>query len=264
MHRTHTGPGAIPTLLIAALTLGLPVIVQSAEPNHANSHPVRCDSAYKKKPVPAKELRTIVQSHGQWLEQREKPEYRRADLCQADLRQAKLADADLERAKLDGAILRQANLFQSNLEQANLAGADLTEAVLEESNLSGADLRHARLSNANLLRAIGDEAALYDATLTGAQLRESTFERAHFEGADLSSANLTNATFVDTFFYGANLHRAICERMASFTAANSTNVPSDVSAVEQTSSTFARAPLVTNRWMVGVATSTDNRLRTKS
>jgi len=73
-----------------------------------------CLSPYKNKPVPDKILKAIVESHGQWLDQRYNQDDRRADLCQADLRQAALDEANLERANLEGAILRQANLRQSN------------------------------------------------------------------------------------------------------------------------------------------------------
>ena len=112
--------------ILAPLVLALPAIIQAAEPSHASSHLTSCDSPYKKKTIPPKQLQAIVESHGQWLEQREKPEHRRADLCQADLRHAKLTGANLERARLEGVLLRQANLYQSNLSQASLSGADLS------------------------------------------------------------------------------------------------------------------------------------------
>src|SRR5215510_8265560 len=95
-----------------------------------------CLSPHKQKPVNQKTLRTIVQSHGQWLEQRHDQTYHRAELCQADLHRALLAGANLERANLEGANLQQANLYQSILIHAHLAGANLTKAGLEDSNLS--------------------------------------------------------------------------------------------------------------------------------
>src|SRR6185503_4368679 len=148
MNRTYAGICAVHVVLIGMLTVSIPAITQAAEPSKVSSHSTRCESTYKKKPVPPKQLQAIVESHGQWLEHRENHEFQRADLCQADLRHAKLAGADLERARLEGALLRQANLYQSNLSQASLAEADLTGAVLEDSNLVGADLRYAQLSNA--------------------------------------------------------------------------------------------------------------------
>src|ERR1700675_692449 len=105
------------TMILASLVLALPAITQATEASQAGSHPTRCESTYRKKAVLPKQLQAIVESHGQWLEQREKPEYHRADLCQADLRHAKLTGANLERARLEGAVLRQANLYQSNLSQ---------------------------------------------------------------------------------------------------------------------------------------------------
>ena len=157
----YAGVCAIYRVLIIVLTISMPAIIQAAEPSQASKHSARCESPYKKKPVPPKQLRAIVKSHGQWLEQRDNPGYRRADLCQADLQQAALTGVNLERAQLEEAILRQANLYQGNLSQASLSGADLTRTDLKDSNLTGADLRHARLSNADLSRVIGDEAALY-------------------------------------------------------------------------------------------------------
>ena len=114
--------------ILASLTLALPVITKAAESSQASSYATHCESAYKKKPVPANQLQAIVESHGRWLTQREKQEYQRANLCQADLRQAKLAGVNLERANLEGAVLREAHLPLSTLTQTRLAGADLTKA----------------------------------------------------------------------------------------------------------------------------------------
>ena len=97
MKSAYAGVCAVHTLLIAVLTISLPAITEAIEPSQAGSHSIRCESTYKKKPVPPKQLQAIVKSHGQWLEHRENHEFHRADLCQADLRQAKLARADLER-----------------------------------------------------------------------------------------------------------------------------------------------------------------------
>ena len=76
---------------------------------------------YKKKPVPPKQLQAIVESHGQWLEHREKPNINEQICVEADLRHAKLVGANLERANLEGAVLREAHLHQSILTQARLA-----------------------------------------------------------------------------------------------------------------------------------------------
>ena len=107
------------TMILASLVLALPLITHAAGPSQTGSHPIRCESTYKKKPVP-QAAAAIVESHGQWLEHRENPGFQRADLCQADLRHAKLAGADLERARLEGTLLSQANLRESDLSQASL------------------------------------------------------------------------------------------------------------------------------------------------
>jgi hypothetical protein len=107
------------TTILASLVLVLPAIIHAAGPSQAGSHSTRCESTYKKKPVPPKQLQAIVESHGQWLEHRENHEFKRADLCQADLRHAKLAGADLERARLEGTLLSQANLSESYLSRSH-------------------------------------------------------------------------------------------------------------------------------------------------
>ena len=134
-------PRTVSTMTLASLRLALLGITQAAEPSPASNPSTHCDSTHRKQPVPPKQLQAIVESHGQWLEHREKPEYQRANLCEADLRHAKLAGTNLERARMEGTLLRQANLSQSNLSQASLSGADLTRAILKDSNLVGADLR---------------------------------------------------------------------------------------------------------------------------
>ena len=128
------------TTILASLVLPLSAVIYAAEPNLTTSHPTRCESPYRKKPVPPKQLRAIVESHGQWLEHREKPEYQRANLCQADLRRAKLAGTNLERARLEGTVLPQANLYENNLSQTNLSQANLQEANLRGATFSEADL----------------------------------------------------------------------------------------------------------------------------
>ena len=93
MKSTQARVCAAQAMLIVMLTLSVTTLAHAAEPSHVSSHLTSCDSPYKKKPVPPKQLQAIVTSHEQWLEQREKPEYRRADLCQADLRKAKIGRA---------------------------------------------------------------------------------------------------------------------------------------------------------------------------
>jgi hypothetical protein len=71
------------TTILASLVLAPPAITHATEPSQADRHPTRCESTYRKKPVSPKQPQAIVESHGQWLEHREKPEYQRADLCQS-------------------------------------------------------------------------------------------------------------------------------------------------------------------------------------
>lgn len=92
----------------------------------------------------AVELKTILESHKEWLENTGGS---RADLRGADLRNANLYGADLRNANLRGADLRRANLRDANLCGANLRGANLCYADLRDANLCYADLRDANLEN---------------------------------------------------------------------------------------------------------------------
>ena len=56
MNRTHAGVCAVHTVLIAVLTISIPAITYAAGPSQASSHPTRCESPYRKKPVPLKQL----------------------------------------------------------------------------------------------------------------------------------------------------------------------------------------------------------------
>lgn len=86
-------------------------------------------------------LKNICELHVKWLN--DKPDGKRANLCNADLCGANLYDANLHGADLCGANLRNADLCGANLRGADLRSADLHGANLYGANLHGADLRGA-------------------------------------------------------------------------------------------------------------------------
>jgi hemoglobin-like flavoprotein len=100
-------------------------------------------------------------------------EFKKANLCRADLA---------------GAVICRANFSNANLRDANLRQADLREAVLLGVDLSGAELRWADLRDANLRWAILTNASLNGAKLDGADLRFSKLS-----GVDLDAVDLRNA-----------------------------------------------------------------------
>ena len=116
MNRTYAGVCAVHRVLIAVLTISIPAITHAAEPSQASGHPTRCESPYRKKPVPPKQLQAIVESHGQWLEHRGKPEHQRANLCQVDLRGATLTGAiGLTQAQIDTACVDEQTKLPAEL-----------------------------------------------------------------------------------------------------------------------------------------------------
>ncbi|HET9605991.1 MAG TPA: pentapeptide repeat-containing protein, partial [Nitrospira sp.] len=94
--------------LALGVLVGIAGLCWAETPAPSTSRTASCTSPYKKKAVPTKALRAIVQSHRQWLEERYNPNSHRADLCMADLHRAALNGADLERANLEGANLQHA------------------------------------------------------------------------------------------------------------------------------------------------------------
>jgi hemoglobin-like flavoprotein len=96
--------------------------------------------------------------------------------------------ANLCRAELAGAVIGRANFSNANLRDANLRQADLREAVLLGVDLSGAELRWADLRGTNLRWAKLTNASLNGAKLDGADLRF-----AKLSGVDLDAVDLRNA-----------------------------------------------------------------------
>lgn len=88
-----------------------------------------------------------------------------------------------DRSEFRGANLQERDLSGRDLSGYDLQGTDLSDAFLHKINLSGANLQGAKLFRANLLQA----------NLRGANLREVNLISADLSGADLTGADLTGA-----------------------------------------------------------------------
>lgn len=172
------------------------------------------------------ELLKGVEAWNKWREENPKvrPDFRGANINEADLRKANFRRADFKGADLTGADIRQADLADaylrgvrmgsyrrrsercdtpSKLGQAGLKTApypaDLRESNLKGANLSEADLRCVDLRDANLSHARLDDALLHKADLSGSNLSRS------YLGASLTQADLSGATLTGAYLNGANL-----------------------------------------------------------
>jgi uncharacterized protein YjbI with pentapeptide repeats len=157
-------------------------------------------------------LKAGVQRWGQWRNEHIdiRPDFRGADLRDANLAFAFLRDADLRKADLRGANLSDAYLNRADLRGADLRGvnfcdahfryADLRRTKLLNANFSRADFRSADLSAVNLSAVKLSNANLSDADLSGANLSD-----AHLDGAILNRTNLTGATLTRCSIYGISV-----------------------------------------------------------
>ncbi len=113
------------------------------------------------------ELRTIVETHKQWLEGKKSKKGKKASLERADLTAAKLQGANLSSAILQGADFDGAKFQGAILDGANLQDADLIGA-----NLSGADLRYSKRGTLTQLdQACGDTKTKLPDHLTDYKMR---------------------------------------------------------------------------------------------
>lgn len=135
------------------------------------------------------EIKELVRSA---REKKDKPNFRRKKLVEADLYRVDLAGADFTKADL-----RRADLTFANLEGAILSGAKLHKATLYRTHLKGANLQLAEL----------DEAILSYPTLTDADLSEVDLSKA--KKVDLDDAHMENVKLFATNLEGVNLNKAI-------------------------------------------------------
>src|SRR5688500_18348140 len=134
----HSLVAAIITSGVMATLFASPLNTHAAKPIPRASSAGICESALQRTRPAPKTVGAILQSHAQWVEDRESVRGRRANLCRTDLRGLRLAGANLERINLEGAMLTGTNLRNANLMQAHLKGANLSQAMLDDAMLEGA------------------------------------------------------------------------------------------------------------------------------
>ena len=136
--------------------------------------------------------------------------FRRADLDGAvldgaNLQGANLASADLSEIYFDiNPDFRAADLRNANFFKATLNGVDFSGAQLEEAKFDRAEMSAAIFDNAEL-----NEADMKDANLRGARFNGADVSDVNFSEADLSNASFQWADIEDTRFSEANLTGAI-------------------------------------------------------
>lgn len=140
---------------------------------------------------------------------RDRGEWRRLLLADADLRDTDLSELDLDECDLRGAVLDGArfigsNLVRSCLAGASLLGADFSYANLDRADMEGADATAASFASATLRRANLSLCRLHRADLSGADL-----SRANLYDGDLKAANLTGALAEMANFSGAVLEDTV-------------------------------------------------------
>lgn len=124
----------------------------------------------------------------------------------ANLQRAHLVAANLSKFYFDSKPdFRSADLKNANFYEASLNGVDFSEAELEEAKFNKAEMKAAIFTNADLTEADMNEANLQGAFFNGADVSDvdfsesdlsgATFQGADIEDADFTEANLTNANF---------------------------------------------------------------------
>lgn len=138
-----------------------------------------------------------------------RPNFRLADLRQANLVRAGLRCLDLAGADLRGARLVGAQLFGAALPRADLGDAHLEGADLRFADLTEARLVGAHLGGADLWRAVIVNADLFGADLSAARLAETALVGSRIDGTRFGPADLRAARFEASYIRRADLGEAI-------------------------------------------------------
>ena len=131
--------------------------------------------------------------------------WRRQNLCGADLSGLVLAGHDFTEAWLDAADMRGADLRNASLVHAVLAHADMTGCLLDGADLTGANLGRAQLRGASLKGALLREVVLERADLAEASLVGARLDGAQLVGVDFSRLDLRGARMSGAVFVKSNL-----------------------------------------------------------
>jgi hypothetical protein len=121
---------------------------------------------------------------------------------------ANLSEEELEEEGHDGPYLPGVNLGQVNFRRANLCGANLRDVDLSEADLRGANLSDARLSGADLSWADLHGANLRDAHLSGASLREADLSWTILVNTELDGATLADCSIYGISAWNVHLKGA--------------------------------------------------------
>ena len=147
--------------------------------------------------------------------------FRRANLKDAflngaNLQGAHLASADFSEIYFDvnpdfrGADLRNANFYEAILNGVDFSGARLDEASFNRAELKGTIFVSANLNEAEMKDAVAQGARFNNADVSDANFSESDLTNAGFQSADIEDARFSEANLTGANFSGAlNADKAI-------------------------------------------------------
>ena len=127
----------------------------------------------------------------------------------ANLQRAHLVAANLSRFYFDSKPdFRSADLRNANFYEASLNDVDFSEADLEEAKFNKAEMRAAIFTNADLRKADMSEANLQGALFKGADVSDVDFAESDLSGAAFQGADIDDADFTETNLTNANFRSA--------------------------------------------------------
>ena len=107
-------------------------------------------------------------------------------------------EADLENANLNGAGLDGVDFSGANLEEVRLNRAEMRATIFTNANLRRAKMRNASLKGALFIGSDVSDADFSESDLTGASFQDADVEDAEFSEADLTNASFRSAENVET------------------------------------------------------------------
>jgi len=135
----------------------------------------------------------------------------------ANLQRANLAAADFSEIYFDvnpdfrGADLRNANFHKAVLDGVDFSGARLDEAKFNRAELNGATFVNAKLNEAEM-----KDAAAQGARFNGADVSDATFSESDLTNASFHGADIEDAKFSEADLTGANFSAALNADKAIF------------------------------------------------
>ena len=148
--------------------------------------------------------------------------FRRANLIGvflngANLQRANLASADFSEIYFDiNPDFRGADLRNANFYKAILNGVDFSDARLDEAKFNGAELNGATFVNTNLNEAEMKDAVAQGARFDGADTSDANFSESKLINANFHGADVEDAKFSEADLTGANFSLALNADQAIF------------------------------------------------